>query len=157
MAIYTIQFKRGRASSWKVLNPVLAPGEPGYEIDTGKLKIGNGTDEWLDLKYVGENVSTIINTETHYDFPTIGDVNVLYKASQEKQLYQWNPISNEYEILLKNNLVTYDMLQEAIDKIEIPEIALEDYATKAYAQELIEEKMIALTTQEIHDICNKKE
>ena len=155
MAIYTIQLKRGRASSWKLLNPVLAPGEPGNEIDTGKVKVGNGVDEWLDLKYVGEDASSIINAETHYDFPALGDASFLYKASQEKQLYQWNPELNDYEALFNDNLVTYEALWEIIDKIEIPEISLEDYATKIYAQELLENKMIALTSQEIHEICNK--
>lgn len=153
MAIYTIQLKRGRASSWAALNPVLSPGEPGFEINTGKMKIGNGVDEWLDLKYVGEGVTCIVTTETHYDFPAIGDVNVIYKASQEKQLYQWNEITCEYELLVRSDLVTIKQLQEAIDRIEIPEMALEDYATKAYAQELLEERMIPLTTQEIHEIC----
>ena len=53
MAIYTIKLKRGKAESWILQNPVLQPGEPGFEIDTGKLKIGNGVDQWIDLDYVG--------------------------------------------------------------------------------------------------------
>jgi hypothetical protein len=44
-------------------------------------------------------------------------------------------------------------LQEAIDKIEIPEMVLEDYATKAYAQELLN-KLIPLEKEEILEICN---
>jgi hypothetical protein len=62
----------------------LQPGEPGFEIDTGKMKIGNGIDEWLDLKYLGEDKDLVVNTNTHYDFPAIGEVNVIYKASEEK-------------------------------------------------------------------------
>lgn len=152
MATYTIQLKRGKASSWVTLNPVLAPGEPGFEIDTGKLKIGDGVNEWLDLKYLGEDKVLVINANTHYDFPAIGDVNVIYKAFQEKKLYQWNEELYEYEVLIDSNLVTQEQLQEALNKIEIPEIALEDYATKAYAQELFD-KMIPLTHKEILEIC----
>ena len=152
MAIYTIQLKRGKASSWITLNPVLAPGEPGFEIDTGKIKIGNGVDAWLSLKYVGEDKILVVNANTHYDFPAVGDVNVLYKASQEKKIYQWNVERYEYELLIDDNFVTQEQLQEALNKIEIPEIALEEYATKAYAQELFN-KMIPLTHEEILEIC----
>lgn len=152
MAIYTIQLKRGKASSWITLNPILAPGEPGFEIDTGKLKIGNGVDTWLSLKYIGEDKILVVNANTHYDFPVIGDVNVLYKASQEKKLYQWNAERNEYELLIDDNFITQEQLQEALSKIEIPEIALEEYATKAYAQELFN-KMLPLTSEEILEIC----
>ena len=152
MAIYTIQLKRGKASSWITLNPILAPGEPGFEIDTGKIKIGNGVDAWLSLKYVGEDKILVVNANTHYDFPAVGDVNVLYKASQEKKLYQWNAERYEYELLIDDNFVTQEQLQEALNKIEIPEIALEEYATKAYTQELFN-KMIPLTHEEILEIC----
>ena len=150
MAIYTIQLKRGKASSWADLNLVLAPGEPGFEIDTGKIKIGNGVDKWLDLEYVGEGKTQVINADTHYDFPVIGDVNVIYKASQEKQLYQWNASTFEYELIIDLSLyTTKEDLQQAIENIEIPEIALEDYATKAYAQELFNNFIPAL--DELHD------
>lgn len=47
----TIKFKRGIASRWTEANPVLAEGEPGFESDTGKLKIGNGITTWEDLPY----------------------------------------------------------------------------------------------------------
>lgn len=55
MALYTFQFKRGKSTSWAEQNPVLRAGEPGFETDTGKLKIGNGVDKWLDLDYIGED------------------------------------------------------------------------------------------------------
>ena len=152
MAIYTIQLKRGKSSSWVNLNPVLGPGEPGFEIDTGKLKIGNGVDRWLKLKYLGEDKTVIVNANNRYDFPSIGDVNIIYKASQEKQLYQWNEETSDYELILSNNLVTHDQLSEILGKIEIPEIALEEYATKAYTQELFDQ-MIPLTKEEILEIC----
>ena len=48
----TIQFKRATSSKWAQLNPILAKGEPGYETDTGKLKIGDGTSTWQSLKYL---------------------------------------------------------------------------------------------------------
>jgi hypothetical protein len=47
-----LQFRRGTAALWASSNPVLAAGEFGYETDTNKGKIGNGTTSWNSLSYV---------------------------------------------------------------------------------------------------------
>ncbi|NDB57175.1 hypothetical protein EB001_01805 [bacterium] len=47
-----IKLRRGLASEWFSINPTLDAGEPGFEIDTGKLKIGDGTSLWSALDYV---------------------------------------------------------------------------------------------------------
>ena len=49
----TFQLRRGKASVWKKNNPVLAKGEPGVELDTLKMKIGDGATPWNDLPYSG--------------------------------------------------------------------------------------------------------
>ena len=46
-----IQYRRDLAATWTSVNPVLAEGEPGYETDTGKFKVGNGTNTWSALSY----------------------------------------------------------------------------------------------------------
>jgi hypothetical protein len=46
-----IQIKRGTASSWTSANTVLAAGEVGFETDTKKLKVGDGTTAWTSLGY----------------------------------------------------------------------------------------------------------
>lgn len=53
----TFKFKRGQSDSWTRVNPILAEGEPGYELDTGKLKIGDGKTAWRDLTYFGGDSS----------------------------------------------------------------------------------------------------
>lgn len=54
MAVVTqIQVRRGTASQWTATNPVLAAGEWGYESDTNKAKIGNGSSAWNSLSYFG--------------------------------------------------------------------------------------------------------
>lgn len=50
-AIETIKLRRGTAAAWTAANPILATGEPGYESDTGNLKIGDGTTAWTALPY----------------------------------------------------------------------------------------------------------
>lgn len=42
---------------------------------------------------------SVFNADTHYDFPSIGNVNVIYKAQSEKMLYQWNLTKLSYESL----------------------------------------------------------
>jgi len=52
MAVVTqIQIRRGTAAQWTSANPTLAAGEFGYETDTGKAKIGNGSTAWNSLSY----------------------------------------------------------------------------------------------------------
>ena len=52
MAVQTqLQLRRGTASGWTSTNPVLAAGEIGFESDTGKIKIGNGSSTWTGLSY----------------------------------------------------------------------------------------------------------
>jgi hypothetical protein len=51
--INLIQLRRGTAAQWVTANPTLAAGEAGFETDTGKFKLGNGTDNWATLKYAG--------------------------------------------------------------------------------------------------------
>jgi hypothetical protein len=46
-----IQLRRGTASQWTSSNPILAEGEMGVELDTGKWKFGNGTGTWSILAY----------------------------------------------------------------------------------------------------------
>jgi hypothetical protein len=48
-----VQVRRGTASQWTSANPTLASGEWGFESDTGKVKIGNGSSAWNSLGYTG--------------------------------------------------------------------------------------------------------
>ena len=54
-----IQLRNDTAEKWNTENPVLLQGEMGVEFDTGKIKIGNGTAHWKDLKYSGVDEDTI--------------------------------------------------------------------------------------------------
>lgn len=56
-----IQIRRDTKARWVDLNPILAAGEMGFEIDNNRLKIGNGITAWNSLPYVTEtDWSTII-------------------------------------------------------------------------------------------------
>lgn len=49
--MYKFKLRRGLASAWTLKNPVLLAGEPGFELDTHRYKIGNGVDVWTNLPY----------------------------------------------------------------------------------------------------------
>lgn len=53
-----IQLRRDLAADWTLNNPTLAEGEVGFELDTGKFKIGNGVLAWNDLGYASSGGGT---------------------------------------------------------------------------------------------------
>jgi hypothetical protein len=50
--------RRDSAANWTFNNPTLLAGELGYESDTGKWKVGDGTTAWAGLAYIpGSQIS----------------------------------------------------------------------------------------------------
>lgn len=47
-----VQHRRDTAANWTAANPVLLSGEFGYETDTGKIKVGDGTTAWNSASYL---------------------------------------------------------------------------------------------------------
>lgn len=101
--------KRGQSAVWAQLNPVLRAGEPGYELDTQRLKIGNGTTTWNSLKYIGEGA--IVSYPTKNDFPAVGSENIIYRATQDSALYQWDATQNKYTSLSGGSLEDIESIQ----------------------------------------------
>ena len=48
-----VQLRRDIAANWTHGNPVLKAGELGYETDTERVKIGDGSTAWTGLPYFG--------------------------------------------------------------------------------------------------------
>ena len=46
-----IKLRRDTSSAFASSNPILGNGEPAYETDTKKLKIGDGTTTYTQLEY----------------------------------------------------------------------------------------------------------
>jgi hypothetical protein len=66
-----VQVRRGTASQWTSANPTLASGEWGFETDTLKVKIGNGSTAWNSLAYQGAGSVTSITAGTGLSGGTI--------------------------------------------------------------------------------------
>lgn len=89
--VHLLQFRKGTATEWAAINPVLADGEPGVERDTGKLKIGDGVKTWTALPYSSAQSATqTLNDLTDVDTLTIApaDDNVLM---YDAVALQWKP------------------------------------------------------------------
>ena len=48
-----IQLRRDTAANWSTNNPTHSAGEPCFEIDTHKFKIGDGVTKYTNLPYQG--------------------------------------------------------------------------------------------------------
>ena len=108
----TFQLRRGKEAAWKKNNPILAQGEPGFVIDKNALKIGDGITAWNDLEYIGGREGGnggVYNADTHYDFPSIGSVDMIYKAEDERKIYQWNSDLLKYEALSEIEITIQDL------------------------------------------------
>lgn len=59
-----IRLRKDYSSNWIAKDVVLEQGEPGYELDTKKLRIGDGTSHWLELDFFipKANIQTMIES-----------------------------------------------------------------------------------------------
>ena len=62
-----IQVRRDTTANWTSSNPTLSQGEIGYELNTGKIKIGTGTTAWNSLDYLTIATSSVTGTLTFPD------------------------------------------------------------------------------------------
>lgn len=56
---FRIQLRNDTSANWLEVDPVLLQGEPAYENDTNRLKIGNGASGYAQLPYFYGAVSGI--------------------------------------------------------------------------------------------------
>lgn len=95
------QVKRGLASAWTRVNPILRAGEPGFELDTGLLKVGNGTDDWKTLPYIGGSNSGMNfrgTVATLEDLPSEGQqAGDIWQVTKDNSMYIWNPTTETWE------------------------------------------------------------
>ncbi len=71
--VYTVKNRRGPASEWASVAPVLAAGEFGIESDTGKIKVGDGVTAWSVLPYLTDHDHDEAYAAIAHDHEGIGD------------------------------------------------------------------------------------
>ena len=47
-----IQVRRDTSVNWATNNPILLPGEIGFDTTIKKIKIGDGTSQWNQLPFI---------------------------------------------------------------------------------------------------------
>lgn len=111
-----IQFKRGKTASWQKQAKPLAAGQPGYDKDRNKLKIGDGEHSWNELPDAsGLRADEILESEK--------------KAKEKVRLAAGlNPLASLVTKLLKledRPIITYG--EEAPDEETVGQIYLQHY------------------------------
>ena len=108
-----IQLKRGTFRAFQNANPLLLDGQPAFEIDTNRLKIGNGINHYLDLPYIGEGTDGKSAYELWLDEGHTGSVEDFLNSligSNGKSTYElWLEQGNEGTIAdFLNSLIGQD-------------------------------------------------
>jgi hypothetical protein len=67
-----MQQRRGTSADWTSANPILAPGEIGFETDSGQFKIGDGINRWEDLSYFRNLEDLGFNAEDYVEVTLLG-------------------------------------------------------------------------------------
>jgi hypothetical protein len=57
-----IQIRRDTSSNWTSVNPTLSQGELGFETNSKKIKIGDGSTTYTSLSYIIDPTTSISNT-----------------------------------------------------------------------------------------------
>lgn len=113
----TFLLRRGTTEAWEAANPVLAYGEPGYEKDTGQLKIGDGVTPWKDLPYIGSgSTPAVINLDNK---------SITKNSAQEISLFDFEnaeagtmPRKNDSGLLEWIEVPNIEELAELINKVQ---------------------------------------
>ena len=86
-----IQIRRDTAANWTSTNPTLSQGEQGYEIDTSKFKIGDGTTAWTSLSYFSGYTDADVDTHLNTSTATNGEY-----LSWDGSDYDWATVPTGY-------------------------------------------------------------
>ena len=166
----TLILRNDLASTWAVRNPILAKGEIGAEIDTGLLKMGDGTTAFNALPYINQNtggggnpgdgvlITNVRNKLTiadygksywMYDPETMQEVKI-----DETDLSQW-PSTLELEI--KNGVarwvvpkISYNRMQGKIDGALITLARDPLYSTEATTKNYVDNTIASAISNAPH-------
>jgi hypothetical protein len=84
----TFQLRRGLstgATGWTEVNPTLSAGEPGFELDTTTLKIGNGTTSWNNSENLRFGTEVAIGNQAGQTGQTQNSIAIGNRAGQTDQ------------------------------------------------------------------------
>lgn len=56
------------SSNWESKNPVLDNGEIGIASDIGDFKIGDGSSNWNNLKFLKDGIKSIVDSNSNSNY-----------------------------------------------------------------------------------------
>ena len=123
-----IKLRRDTSANFTSANPILGNGEPAYETDTKKLKIGDGTTAYTQLEYFSVGGSTNITAtlplkivdgviSLDVDGQTIQIVDGKLHANLDELSNTVNTLSGDVETLLDDLYQTQADVQSNIESI----------------------------------------
>ena len=121
------QFKRGQSEAWSRNNPILRAAEPGYELDTGKLKIGDGVTHWNDLPYQHNKYSLSVDGKSLI----LNKENEIQILGYDKALHGQMLVKDNEKGLTWVNPLSESTLNQAVANAEAAASTAGNYATQA--------------------------
>ena len=99
-----ILLRRDTASNWTSADPTLGTGEFGFETDSGRAKIGDGTTPWTSLAYFSPDLDSNFNTLTE---ETAND--------NEDMILCWDNTASAYRKMSRANFLKNDSIEIIAD------------------------------------------
>ena len=120
-----IKIRRDLSTNWTSVNPKLLIGEQGYETDTGKMKVGDGTSAWNQLEYFGSDI-----TKTTGNIPTTR-VDIINQTINKLKLLKSYNSGVEVDTQDQANTLIIDAIIDAEGRVKsIEDLDIENnYAT----------------------------
>lgn len=128
-----ITVRKGTSSQWSAANPVLASGEPGFDLTNSLFKVGDGSSSWSGLSYYGSGLfseidhSHTISNITNFNsgvsglIPSLSGTGYLvsfFNASSNNYIFSISGLqpSGNYASFIHNHLINdISGLQDALD------------------------------------------
>jgi hypothetical protein len=123
-----MQQRRGTATEWTNADPILAPGEIGWETNTNKFKIGDGVNNWSDLSYFLDEDALGGSIDDYVPLTAVGTANGVASLDANGDV----PLSQLGNVPATDltGYATETFVNNAISAI--PPVDLNDYATETY-------------------------
>ena len=103
-----IQLRGGTYAVMTAANPLLARREIAVEIDTGKIKVGDGVHNWNDLPYAGGGVEAPASDNNVYVMKN----GQWIQATLVEQPSEWEPAiddTDEIVLTVDQDMIPYQL------------------------------------------------
>lgn len=124
----TIILRNDVSTNWQSENPILTKGEIGIEINTKKIKIGDGVSDWNTLDYAAGGSSAQVRgidpsaTDTEYELGTLwinSTTEGLFYLFSKEGSAQWKKLVTEKDLENISDYITAEDLPDNIPSSKI--------------------------------------